>query len=113
MDLRRQFTALQSSATVFMAEVISLSLWLARLWSSTRARCLALSLLKDTCRAGDGGEATGGGVKTWRREGEGEETTKEGEEALEEGVARREEVVVELTASGAVDTPVGMGTTGD
>ena len=51
-----------------------------------------------------------GGVKTQRREGEGEETTKEGE-ALE-GVARGEEEEV-VVVSGAVGTHVGVGATGD
>ena len=49
-------------------------------------------------------------MKTWRREGEGEETAEDGEEAWEAGVEREEEkvvVVVVVEAGGA------EGTTGD
>ena len=60
----------------------------------------------DTWRVGEGGEATGAGVKTRRREGEGEETTEGGVEAPE-GVTGGGEKVEAV----AVETPGDWGAT--
>ena len=110
LDPRRELRALQSSENLVMADVTRESLLLMRSCSPSRARYFACNLLKEACRAGEGGEAVGE-EKTQRREEEGEEKEEEGEEEPEDGEAIQEEEV-EVVEGRAAGEPVCMGTAG-